>query len=111
MKTEFESPNPDPALSSLLRETMPRPALPPRFAQSVWQRIERAEAAAPERSRSWLDLLASLVLRPRFALATVTVVMMAGALLGFVTAGDAAREAARASYVAAVNPLAKTPPL
>ena len=111
MKTESNHPNPDPALRALLREASPRPALPPRFAESVWQRIERGEAAELESSLAptWLDRLASLVLQPRLALATVAAVMVAGAVLGFVTAGDAARDAARASYVTAVTPFAQAP--
>ena len=111
MKTESKNPNPDPALRTLLREAMPGPALPPRFVESVWHRIERVEAAElPASSPSWLDRLASLVLQPRLALATVAVVVVAGTLLGFLTAGDQARDAARASYVTAVTPFAKPPP-
>ena len=111
MKTEMKTSNPDPALRALLRETVPGPALPPRFVESVWQRIERAEAAGSETSPSpsWLDRLASLVLQPRLALATVAIVMVAGALLGFVMAADEARDAARASYVTAVTPFAQSP--
>ncbi len=109
MKTTTNTPDPDPALRSLLRETLPAPALPPRFAESVWQRIERAEAPALQPSHSWLDLLASLVLRPRLALATIAVIMVAGSFLGFVSAGDEARDAARASYAATVSPFIKAP--
>jgi len=52
----------DPQLSSLLRQARTAPALPPRFQQNVWRRLEAPEPAP--RSASWLDALASLVLRP-----------------------------------------------
>src|SRR5689334_8595567 len=109
MKTTSQPENPDPALRALLREAMPGPALPPRFAESVWHRIERAEAIESPSVLSWLDRLAGVWLQPRLALATVAVVMIAGALLGFVMAGDQARDAARSSYVAFVSPFAKAP--
>ena len=85
-----ENINPDPTrrasdarLGALLRESRVSPALPPRFQEGVWRRIE--EAAAPVKATggiTWLDALAALVLRPRFALATAAVLMVAGALLG-----------------------------
>jgi hypothetical protein len=101
----------DPKLRALLRETMPRHDLPARFAEAVWHRIEREESLAQVAPAmpSWLDRFARLVLQPRLALAIVAAVMIAGAVLGFMTAGDAAREAARASYLTAVTPYAKAP--
>ncbi|HLX96958.1 MAG TPA: hypothetical protein VKU37_14550 [Verrucomicrobiae bacterium] len=100
--------NPDDAkLSALLRASRAEPALPPRFQENVWRRIEDAEAPAPSTSRlSWLEAMAALVLRPRFALATATVLVVAGALLG-VHAGDlAANRAAQAQYLTTVAPAA-----
>ena len=79
--------NPEPndaKFGTLLRASRVAPALPPRFREGVWRRIEDADAPAPSTGRiAWLDALAALVLRPRFALATVaTVLIVAGALLG-----------------------------
>jgi ferric-dicitrate binding protein FerR (iron transport regulator) len=92
-------------LGTLLRESRVSPPLPPRFQEKVWRRIEDAEAPlASAPALSWLDALAALMLRPRFALATAVVLVAAGALLG-ARAGDlAATRTAQAQYLTAVAP-------
>jgi hypothetical protein len=108
-----ENINPDPGsaeagdakLGALLRESRVSPALPPRFQEGVWRRIE--EADAPVKSTggiAWLDALAALVLRPRLALATAAVLMVAGALLGVRDGSQMAHQDAQARYLAAVAP-------
>ena len=107
-----ENINPDPAaeasdarLGALLRESRVAPALPPRFQEGVWRRIE--EAAAPVKATggvAWLVAMATLVLRPRFALATATVLIVAGALLGVRNGSQMAHQDAQARYLAAVAP-------
>lgn len=108
-----ENLNPDPGhaeagaprLGSLLRASRPSAALPPRFQEGVWRRIEEAEA--PVKSRSgivWLDALAALVLRPRWAFATVAALVLAGVLLGAYDGTQVARLDAQARYLAAVAP-------
>jgi hypothetical protein len=100
-----ENMNPDdPKLSALLRKAsrMAGPPLPPRFQENVWRRIEDAEA--PAKSDSWLDALAALVLRPRFAYATVAALMLAGVLLGACEGAQVAKQDAQARYVALVAP-------
>ena len=108
-----ENINPDPGsaeasdarLGALLRESRVSPALPPRFQQGVWRRIE--EAAAPVKVTggiTWLEALVTLVLRPRFALATATVLMVAGALLGVREGNQMAHQDAQARYLAVVAP-------
>jgi len=92
----------DAKLGALLRASRPSPSLPPRFQEGVWRRIEGAEALA--KSVSWLDALAVLVLRPRFAYATVAVLVLAGALLGTHQGAQIAKQDARARYVALVAP-------
>jgi hypothetical protein len=95
----------DARFSTLLRESRRSPALPPRFQEGVWRRIE--EAAAPVKSTggiAWLDALAALVLRPRLALATAAVLMIAGALLGVREGSQTAHQDAQARYLAAVAP-------
>jgi hypothetical protein len=95
----------DARLSALLRESRVSPALPPRFQEGVWRRIE--EATAPGKSTggiTWLDALAALVLRPRFALATATVLMVAGALLGVREGNQMVKQDAQARYLAVVAP-------
>jgi hypothetical protein len=95
----------DAKLNALLRESRVSPALPPRFQEGVWQRIE--EAGAPAKSAggiTWLDALATWVLRPRRAMATAAMLMVAGALLGALEGNQVARQDAQARYLAAVAP-------
>ena len=92
----------DPQISALLREARLSPDLPPRFQQNVWRRIEDAEA--PEKSVSWLDAFASLILRPRFAMAAAAVVLLAGVLAGTLQGRQVARHDAQMQYVASVMP-------
>ena len=108
-----ENINPDPGcagagdarLGALLRESRVSPALTPRFQEGVWRRIE--EADAPVKSTggiAWLDALVTLVLRPRLALATATVLIVAGALLGVRDGNQMAHQDAQARYLAVVAP-------
>ena len=95
----------DAKLGALLRTSRVTPALPPRFQEGVWRRIE--EASAPVKSAgdiNWLEALAALVLRPRFALATAAVLIVAGALLGVRGGSQMASQDAQARYLAAVAP-------
>jgi hypothetical protein len=92
----------DPKLSALLRASRVSPSLPPRFQENVWRRIE--DAQAPASSVSWLDALAALVMRPRYAYATVAVLVLAGILLGARDGSQIAKQAAQARYVASVAP-------
>jgi hypothetical protein len=98
-----ENMNPDDAkLSARLRESRVSPSLPPRFQENVWRRIEAG--AVPAKAESWLEALAALVLRPRFAYATVTALVLAGALLGAYQGAQLAKQDAQARYVAMVAP-------
>ena len=90
----------DSKLSAWLRESRVTPALPPRFQENVWRRIEAA--AAPEKSGNWLDALAALILRPRLAFAGVSLLLLTGTLLGAQSGVQTARHAAQMRYVAAV---------
>ncbi|HEX5399905.1 MAG TPA: hypothetical protein VFY06_12750 [Verrucomicrobiae bacterium] len=92
----------DPKLSALLRESRVSPSLPPRFQENVWRRIENAET--PAESKSWIDSLAALILRPKFAFATVAVLMLAGILLGTHEGSQIARQDAQSRYLTAVAP-------
>ena len=98
-----ENMNPDDTkLGALLRESRVFPALPPRFQENVWRRIEAN--AVPTKASSWLEALAALMLRPRFAYATVTALVLAGALLGVHQGAQLAKQEAQARYVAMVAP-------
>lgn len=90
----------DRELQVLLREARPEPGLPPRFQGNVWRRIEQAEARSWP--ASWMDALAGWLLKPRFAMATVAVVLLAGTLLGSMNGQAHARHAAQERYVAKV---------
>lgn len=92
----------DAKLSSLLQQSRVSPSLPPRFQENVWRRIEAAEA--PVKAESWLDALAAMVLRPKFALATAVVLLFAGVSLGTHEGTQTARHDAQARYLAAVAP-------
>ena len=92
----------DNKLQALLRGSRPAPALPPRFQQNVWRRIEDAEAPAP--AASWLDALANLILRPRFALAAATVLLLTGIFAGTLEGRQVVRHAAQMNYLASVAP-------
>lgn len=87
-------------LQTLLRASRPQPALPPRFQESVWRRIEQGEVRT--RTPGWIDALAGLMLKPRFAVATVAVVLLAGTLLGSMNGQAHVRHAAQDRYVASV---------
>ena len=95
----------DARLDALLRAARPSPSLPPRFQEGVWRRIEEAEAPAKSADDvTWLDALAALVLRPRFALATAVVLIAGGALFGVREGNQMAKQDAQARYLAVVAP-------
>jgi len=93
--------SPEARLGGLLREARPAPALPPRFQENVWRRIETAEAPA---KAGWLDALAAMILRPKFALAGAAVLLAAGIATGTLEGRQAARHDAQMTYVASVMP-------
>ena len=98
-----ENMNPaDTKFHEVLRAARPSPSLPPRFQEDVWRRIEEAEA--PAKSGSWLDALAALVLRPRFAYATVAALVLVGVLLGTYQGTQTVKLTEQARYLAAVAP-------
>lgn len=102
MKPENLDPN-DARLGSLLREARATPALPPRFRESVWRRIEESETPADVRA-NWLDALAAWVLRPRFAVAAAVVLICAGSAVGVVRGAQTNHHDAQSRYVASVAP-------
>src|ERR1035441_1445970 len=94
----------DAPLGALLRPARVSPELPPRFQQNVWRRIEDAEA--PAKSESWLDALAAVVLRPRFAVTAAAVLLLAGISAGTLEGRQMARHDAQMNYLASVAPQA-----
>ena len=98
-----ENMNPDDTkIREALRVARPSPSLPPRFQENVWRRIEDSDA--PAKSGSWLDALVTLVLRPRFAYATVAALVLAGVLLGTYQGAQIVKQNEQARYLASVAP-------
>jgi hypothetical protein len=89
----------DATLGKVLRESRSTPALPPRFQEGVWRRIEQNQSPA---AISWVEALAVLVLRPRFAIAAVCGLALLGALLGAWEGSVHARQVAQSRYVESV---------
>lgn len=94
----------DPQVRALLRQARVSPGLPPRFRQNVWRRIENAEATM--KPASWLDALAALILRPRFALTAAAALLLAGVFLGALEGRQEVRHDAQMNYLASVAPQA-----
>jgi hypothetical protein len=92
----------DTKLSALLREARRSPTLPPRFQENVWRRIETG--GSRPNPASWLNALAALVLRPKFALATAALLLLTGAWLGTHEGSQAVRQDAQSRYLASVMP-------
>jgi hypothetical protein len=104
MKTEHPEPN-EVGLRDLLREARPAPPLPPRFQEGVWRRIEKAEAPSEAASPlAWLDRLVERLLRPRFALASITALLLVSGLAGVLNGTETAKQTAQARYLSAVAP-------
>ena len=99
---ENHHPPVDAEFSALLRQARPTPDLPLRFQQNVWRRIEDAES--PAQSESWLDALATVILRPRFAVAAAAGLLLAGVFAGMTEGRQFARHDAQMNYLAAVAP-------
>jgi len=93
-------------LRTLLRESHPPPPLPPRFQESVWRRIANAETPANRTPSpfAWLERWIERLLRPRFALASLALMLVAGGLLGVITSAGAAKQQAQERYLSIVAP-------
>ena len=99
----------NPKLGALLREAHPAPALPPRFQEGVWRRLERAERPTKVASPlGWLEHFVRNVLRPAYATAALAAVMLAGTWFGIRDGDGQAHRAERTRYVAAVSPFHRT---
>ncbi len=83
MKSKSPIENDEP-LRKLLRGWSVNAPLPPRFQETVWQRIERAESHAPEAPwLGWLGWLERAFARPSLAVAYVSLLLMAGLMAGY----------------------------
>ena len=83
MKPESENPEP---LRKLMREWQVNEPLPPRFQEGVWRRIQQAEATPVTTTTLWSDFrswLATVTPRPAFAVAYLSVLLVAGMAAGY----------------------------
>jgi len=98
-------PTQDP-LRDLLRETRAKPPLASNFQDAVWRRIERAQSpvASTPSPIHWLERWVEVLLVPRFALAGLALMLVAGGFTGLATSSGVAREQAQARYLSAVAP-------
>ncbi len=110
MPMKTNKPNDDALRHALLQEWKVKPSLPPRFNEQVWRRIERAETTpVPSVSLTgvFANWIATMLPRPAFATAYVTVLLVIGASIGW---SIARQETARVTsdlstrYVQAVDP-------
>ncbi len=93
-------------LRTLLREARPAPQLPPRFQETVWRRIDKQDAvpATKPAAFGWLQCWTERLLLPRFALAGLALLLVAGGLTGFVSSADTMKQQAQERYLSAVAP-------
>ncbi len=97
----------DEKLRAILLEARPAaPPLPFRFQESVWRRIEKEEAAPipPPSLLVLLERWADRLFLPRFALASLALLLVAGGLTGFVSSADSVKQQAQERYLSSVAP-------
>jgi len=102
-------PNLEPAdgrLLALLHSARPAPPLPLRFQEGVWRRLDHARTPVPAAGLplARLDRWVERLLRPRFALASLGLLLVAGGLSGVLASSGAVRQQAQQHYLAAVAP-------
>ena len=94
-------------LEQTLQEWRVTTPLPPRFQEQVWKRIERVEVpgiSLADAVRAWFTLAFA---RPAFAVAYVSVLLVAGLAFGFVQASEKAAHLDRqleARYLQSIDP-------
>ena len=101
------TPPDDPQLRRLLHEWQPDSALPPRFQEAVWRRIERADTAPVHPPWNRWESIVGQWLQPKWAMAGLLAVVLLGGLSGFTAGADRAQSVAQGRYVAAVDPFQK----
>src|SRR5829696_4101855 len=100
-------------LDRALQEWKMTAPLPARFQEQVWKRIERAEVPAislADAVRAWFTMAFT---RPAFAVAYVSVLLVAGLALGFAEANAKAARWDRqleAQYVQSIDPYQRGQP-
>jgi hypothetical protein len=106
MNDQRESPANDP-FRQLLQEWQIEAVPPPRFAESVWRRIEREQSAETSAWTALGQWLSGWLARPAFASAYVALLLATGLAAGFFQAEDKVEHASaqqRSQYLQSVNP-------
>lgn len=97
-------------LELLLKEWSVTSPLPPRFAEHVWKRIERAEAPRVALADALSAWFAMVFARPAYAVAYVSALFVIGVVLGFVQANQKTAHWDRqleTRYVQSIDPYQK----
>ena len=102
MKNEL-SPN-DKKLRQLLRESRLEPALPSNFNESVWRRVSKAQATERASRFAWLDIWLNRMLMPRFAITSLTVLLVIGGISGTINYNTQIKQKALEQYLLSVAP-------
>jgi len=101
----------DSELRRLLQEAHPVPALPPRFQEGVWRRLEQEELRLEEVSpRTWLDRWVQQLFRPGFAVAGLAALMLTGGWLGLRSGDTRVQQMEQTRYLASVSPFHRSMP-
>lgn len=107
MKTKHNDENND-HLHAILREWKVDSAMPPRFQEAVWRRIDQAEK--PAEISLWLALklwVEATFSRPALAVVYVTFLLLIGLTTGYIHAAGKSAHAVsewRAEYVQSIDP-------
>lgn len=90
----------------MLRAARIEPDLPLGFQDAVWRRIESTEIPATRTllPYAWLEQWVERLLVPRFALASLALMLVAGGLMGVINSAGAAKQQAQERYLSAVAP-------
>ena len=93
-------------LRTLLREARPAAHVPPRFQEFVWRRFEKEDAAPITKPApfDWLQRWTERLFLPRFALASLALLLVAGGLNSFVSSAALVTQQAQERYLSAVAP-------
>lgn len=99
------SENEDHELRMLLQQSRPTLPLPPGFKDAVWRRLQAQEKKSLASNLSnWLDQLAEWALRPRWAIAGLTLFLVTGSFWGTLDGMAIAKQNAQARYLMSVAP-------
>lgn len=93
-------------LDRLIRESSPAPRFPASFQRDVWSRIAGVQSRSLSgRVHHLLGNLAVCLAKPSTAVATIMVMLLAGAGLGGIASEKKSDAALKRAYAASINPI------